>query len=478
MTNDVVADRFFHEFEPVKDAYATARLAYVANTTDRGSEIIAAELLFFARSIPLDREPFTSSGIAANHIRLSDVGISAEQAVRRLLSGTLEIDGHRLKMPGSSSLHQAYHLPFDEEGLSRQMRYNVLRLTAPPWARPEHQQWTDWELRAGAVPFDGLQELLTTYIVRPISSPLQSRFEAIALPLIELDFTSKVDGSVATSKVRMARSLQIDEVRLGYRVVKDRSTVSRGVLQGKDMTWAALDGVDDIMLGTSEITVPEGAAVQLLASYRNRLQHYWWIADPALSSNGRCAIYQTYDPNFTKLKEMISRPYGKGRDARDFETAIAWIGWIRGFSVAQLGLIPQTQQAPDLIFTTETGRVVVVECTTGHLKSDHKLSLLVQRTTEIKRRMEVSGKGYLGVIPAIVTALTAEEVAADIEQAERLGVLVVTKEDLDGAIQILSINPNSADQQFQQSQDQIAARMAKHVAPAEGENGKPSGTGG
>ena len=38
------------------------------------------------------------------------------------------------------------------------------------------------------------------------------------------------------------------------------------------------------------------------------------------------------------------------------------------------------------------------------------------------------------MIPLIVTPLARDEVKADIEQAERLGVLVFTKEDLERAI--------------------------------------------
>ena len=52
----------------------------------------------------------------------------------------------------------------------------------------------------------------------------------------------------------------------------------------------------------------------------------------------------------------------------------------------------------------------------------------------LRRRLDESGHSHLRMIPLIVTPLARDEVKADIEQAERLGVLVFTKEDLERAI--------------------------------------------
>jgi hypothetical protein len=124
----------------------------------------------------------------------------------------------------------------------------------------------------------------------------------------------------------------------------------------------------------------------------------------------------------------------KGRDARDLETAVAWLLWMLGFSVAHLGGTPKTQDAPDLVATTPNRNFVVIECTTGLLKAENKLARLVERAEALRRRLDASGNRHLRVLPVIVASKDREEVRADIEQAEKLGVLVLTGETLREAL--------------------------------------------
>lgn len=117
------------------------------------------------------------------------------------------------------------------------------------------------------------------------------------------------------------------------------------------------------------------------------------------------------------------------------EAGVSWLLWMFGFSVAHLGGTNKTQNAPDLIATTPRRNFAVIECTTGLLKAENKLSLLVDRAEALKQRLVASGNGHLHVLPVIVTAKAREEIRADLEQAERLGVVVLTREPLEEALQ-------------------------------------------
>jgi hypothetical protein len=65
------------------------------------------------------------------------------------------------------------------------------------------------------------------------------------------------------------------------------------------------------------------------------------------------------------------------------------------------------------------------------------------------------------VIPAIVTSKTRDDVKPDIEQAERLGILMVTREDFEQVINRTLILPN-ADRLYEEAERSIRAAQAKY----------------
>ncbi len=129
------------------------------------------------------------------------------------------------------------------------------------------------------------------------------------------------------------------------------------------------------------------------------------------------------------MQDLISKAQNRGANARDLEIAVAWLLWILGFSTTHIGGTPKTSDAPDLIATTPEGHFVVIECTTGLLKEDHKLPHLVGRTERIRQSLAASGNQHLKVLPIIVTTKTRDEIKAELEPAYKMGILVATRED-------------------------------------------------
>jgi hypothetical protein len=68
------------------------------------------------------------------------------------------------------------------------------------------------------------------------------------------------------------------------------------------------------------------------------------------------------------------------------------------------------------------------------LKADNKLPLLIERTERVKAGVVASNNKHLRVLAAIVTSRPRAEISADIEQAEKLGVLVISRENLEQAV--------------------------------------------
>jgi hypothetical protein len=63
----------------------------------------------------------------------------------------------------------------------------------------------------------------------------------------------------------------------------------------------------------------------------------------------------------------------------------------------------------------------------------------------------------------IVTTKTAAEVKADIEATEKLGILVLTRENLNQAIDRTLMQPN-ADQTYAEAEQAVNAALAKYEA--------------
>jgi hypothetical protein len=213
--------------------------------------------------------------------------------------------------------------------------------------------------------------------------------------------------------------------------------------------------------GKIEIDVPTAAVLQCFVSYKGVTQHYGWVSDSATVQNSKRAVYQTFDPGLDVLKDFLTKS-GKGRNAREFEVGVAWLLWMLGFSVAHLGGTDRTQEAADLLVTTPSGQFAVVECTTGLLKADNKLPLLFERTERVRRSVAESNNNHLRVLPVIVTSRSRAEIGADLEQAEKLGILVMSKENLEQAVTRTLILPNS-EQIYAEGLQAVESAKAKYT---------------
>lgn len=130
-----------------------------------------------------------------------------------------------------------------------------------------------------------------------------------------------------------------------------------------------------------------------------------------------------------------------------------------------IGGIDRTQDAVDLIATTPKGDFAVIECTTGLLKSDNRLPLLTARAARVRLGIDVSNNKHLRVLPVIVTCPTRAEIVADIEQAEKLGVLVISRENLEQAVTRTLVFPN-ADQLYEEAIKTVESAKTKYEAQA------------
>lgn len=445
---------FFEAARPVEAGYRNDVFSFVAVKHMDVFTLLQARLVR-STDQSASTETFQTDLVMAGRFRLGDLGISIDDFLKAALLGSVPTPTGDVRFPpGEAGRYQVAFEPFHQDGLLSQSRLGVLEIEGGAVGGYVDVPAIDWHLRAAPTPYHGLSDLLYSLELSSLRDQLNISVVAPATMLV--DANSKVDDTTARVIARLAYGLPEASVQLGYRIVDQGRTVQRGSLSGTDIHW-----VDEpaYRVGRANIEVPSGAVVQCFATVCGVAQHFYWIVDPTTSQNPRRAAYQVFDPQLTVLRDFISRQ-GRGQPARDLEVGVSWLLWLLGFSVANLGGTAKTQDFADIIATTPTGHFVVVECTTGLLKADNKLPLLVQRTEALRQSIERSNHRHLKVLPVLVTSRSRQEVRADLDQAERLGILVLTADELRDAPDRALVQPD-ADQLFREAEHAVEEAVAK-----------------
>jgi hypothetical protein len=140
--------------------------------------------------------------------------------------------------------------------------------------------------------------------------------------------------------MRVANGLPTSGAALGYRVFSQGRVIARAKLDSDKMQWTQEGG---FQRGIAEIEVPQGAILHCVAVYDGVAQQFGWLSDPTTVQNARRNVYEAFDPKLETLKDILGKTQGRGLEARDFESAVAWLLWMLGFSIAHLGGTRRTQ---------------------------------------------------------------------------------------------------------------------------------------
>ncbi len=307
----------------------------------------------------------------------------------------------------------------------------MLTIQAGQWSTAESRIDLDWSLKSAREPYDGLTELLGDLGLAEHASRRYT-LEVVALPPVEVSMLSAVRGEDATIGIWIPKGLKIGPASLHYRVLSRNAPTVRASLSARQLAWTREENAN---IGTTEIRVPRGAVVNGVASYASVGHHSYWFADPAQIPNPRLQALTASDAALEALKATLtSDSTPKGSVAKQFETAVAAVVWAYGLAPVQTDYAEQTKEGPDLIAVAPGGGVAVIECTVGLLKAQNKLANLVRRSFAIRERMQAAALVPPTVLPVIVTRLRRAEVEAELDAAAEAGVLVLTRENLEAAM--------------------------------------------
>ena len=436
-------------------------MSYIAFRNDEDYVLAEARLFIDLWPRAIEKNVYKFDSVQAGVFELSELEMTPEVFIEGLEKGVFSTPEGELRfLPEDNGSYSAYYNPYLNEGLEAGYRLGVLSILGGRLSPQPNFMELDWELKSGKKPFDSVNDLISELSLGTVSSD-RTRVDLVAnkclQPELEEPF-GKIEATKAQPALILANGLDKDKATLGFRVFNQGKVVRRERIDGNDLKW---DDVEVGLRGVKEITLPEGAVLHCFGSYAGKAQFQWWLSDPSTAQNPLRAVYNTFDPSLEVLNDYLEMEPSKGRQARDLETAMAWLLWMLGFKVAHLGATAKTQEAPDLIATTTRGHFLVIECTTGILKADNKLPLLIERTETLRKSLDASGAHHLRALPVIVTTKTQKEVVADIEQAEKLGVLVITKERIQALLNQTLVLPN-AENMYDEAERTVKETKEKH----------------
>jgi len=369
--------------------------------------------------------------VRAGHFLLSELDSEPKKFLATLTStGKMSTPAGDIQFPPTDQgTYSAYHQPFHQDGVKEGRRLTALTVSGQKRHNLIRQPHIDWELKASSKPFDSLTELMQEYHLGNLVGE-SGCVELLAHNLAEVDFSSSINGEQASLTVLLAEGLSPFQVKMGYRVFVQGKVVQRDAVNGSNMSWT-LQG--NLQRGTSHQLIPAGAVLHCVASYAGVAQHQAYIADPKTFQNSQRSVFEAFDPGLENLKEFIDKAGTRGSNARDLESAIAWLLSMLGFRVTHLGNVEQTYNAVDLIVATPSNKFALVECTTGLIKAD-KIDLLFSRAEAVKLKLKESGSHIPKVIAVMISSKTRQEIKIGADAAEKIGVLILAREDIDSAV--------------------------------------------
>lgn len=440
---------------------ADASISYIAFKTNGQWRLARAKV--YLDSLPESMlPPHETASVRIGRHRFADLG----KSVKQFLDDS--IDASTFEFPEGSCAflcddHGYSTNIFDlhHDGLRQNNRLRMLSISGKSSQEYFNELAISWELKSHAQPYDSLEELAKSYGTgipnggQPIVELIAYQTTAIEKPVSTIK-----TGEVSLCQV-LLNGFDPSKASLGYIVYRGNRALKRGSIDGTAMTWTAHP---EIQRGRASLSVEVGSVVKCFARYAGITHHETWVDDPSLAQNPRRTAYSTFDEALIEMKALLEGPYVKGRDARQVETALSWVLWMLGFSPIQIGGVKKTQTAPDLIVAAPSGDLALVECTTGLLGADKKLPQLAARTVLVRNKLDAAGNFGTRLISILITTRSRDEVAAELDQAHQMNILVATKEDIDRSISqsLISMDANAL---YDLACKKLDDRRQKHQPP-------------
>ncbi|NVK33414.1 MAG: hypothetical protein HWE23_02980 [Rhodobacteraceae bacterium] len=446
---------FFNNIAPLSTAYDEPIFSFLAYCGTEGNQLVSARLLMSPLREVAEDQVVEVGNFLGFKGKVSSLGLDARRLIEALLQFRLPYIDRTILLDSPDNYSSGPSLYRVERGIHQRERNTLdFQLTSSGLCGNFRMSEDDlWRLRASDTPYFSIQDLLNE-----VSLGTGQGFEILALAPVAIANSSLIEGTQATVQINTASALDENEVHLGVIVHSGESLLERRHFQSSDMTWRVSEINPGIKVGEVKFEVPKASLIHCYANYGERCYNTYWVIDSSTTQNHLRAVLETFDPEFRKTRQLLDQGRG-GSNSEGHENAVASLMWMLGFSPINCGKL---NEAPDLIGISADGNVLVVECTLGDLKTKrgNKTQNLVDRAKSIREALSKANASFFNCIPVIVSSRSAEDIADDIAECERLGIIAFTRDDLDELLNLTHSRPNSS-ARFKELQKRIDDQKAR-----------------
>lgn len=429
-------------------AYTNPSFHFIACKHGDQWKLVKGRLVAGLVPAELDETSVATKTLLAGQFNLARLGISLSEFLLRASEGKIDTPFGPLSIDRASAnpgglVDLNFADPGDQQARTRLLQF-VGEDQRTDFVRPE----IDWELRAGSPPFHDLQDVAGHLSLGPLPAR-GSLFEAYIYPPIWVDYHSPVEGTIARPTVRLNKHLDMRDVTISVRILTGDKITRRTIL-GTDLAWEVDDrSPSHLIKGNIEVSIPLEAVVGCYAAYSGEALHFGWMQDPLHVANPSRVVLEVFDPALGITNGLLTDDQNKkGWQSTDLEDGVASALWAMGFAVTQVGRNRLLKDAVDVVARTPSGNYVLVECTSGILKEEHKVANLAKRVSSVRTALTKSWHGAARVVGMLVTSLPKDQVALEIRDVELSGIKVYTHEDLSSVVDQRTRVPQNADQLF------------------------------
>lgn len=442
-------DEFSSLFVSGADAYKHTTFSFIAIDGSDGLELAQGHIYHPVGNQSLPELTVRTPSICGCSLPLSKLGIDYLSLITALRGDGIETPVGRLRFGRYAQPHGSYSTYLEKFPPNFYTPIvHPLRLSISTGSHVFQNRLTEFQsdLRSGAMPYDSIVELAGELHLYPLRWDVCSLdVTAEGVVAVDLGPRARIQNGVAHLAIRVAKDVDRTQARLGYRVqAPDAKATQRGSFNSGDLTWS--DDGEYVAVGSVDIEVPKGSVIQGFASYKARWMHQGWITDPDNAANVRRSMHEVFDPELEGTKKSLFDAKSHKQDARVLEAGVGNLMFMYGFAVNPLSS-HFTTDAADLLAVSPNGNIAVIECTTGAINNNGKLSKLLARAAALLEKLKQTGNPHLKVLPVVVTTMKREALT-DEEIASSKGIYVATYEDLE-RLANESIIPKNADQAFE-----------------------------
>ncbi len=309
---------------------------------------------------------------------------------------------------------------------------------------------TDHLLRSNDIPFDGIDDLCGFLGLSDTRSNGRACGITIrVLPPVDFSIDSgRLVANRLTLRFDAHPNFSTQRISCAIREFPGRGVATRRQI-GEEIDWH--EPTNQIRQGFLEIDLENSDSVLIALSADGMTIRRHWFVDQEKSINAKYVATQLFDRELKQLRQAVlpdvSDP--NKNDSARFEKGITSLIFLLGFCA---GSQVETD-APDIIFSTPSGRLGLVECTLKPAEFRTKLDKLVSRRNELVSKLTSNGH-TVSVTGFLVCGCPRSDLNVDEKHLAKSKIILLSREDIEKSLFRIR-NPIAPDELLQLAIDQL-----------------------